>query len=46
VLKWEGGEVGTDAAEAGPVASALRQSLLDIQYGRAEDVHGWIRRLV
>ena len=34
------------AAEAGPVASSLRQSLLDIQYGRAEDVHGWMRRLV
>jgi branched-chain amino acid aminotransferase len=46
VLMWEGGEVGTDAAEAGPVAGALRQSLLDIQYGRAEDVHGWMRRLV
>jgi branched-chain amino acid aminotransferase len=46
VLRWEGGEVGTDAADAGPVASSLRQSLLDIQYGRAEDVHGWMRRLV
>jgi branched-chain amino acid aminotransferase len=45
VLRWEGGEVGTDAADAGPVASSLRQSLLDIQYGRAEDVHGWMRRL-
>jgi branched-chain amino acid aminotransferase len=46
VLRWEGGEVGTDAADEGPVASSLRQSLLDIQYGRAEDVHGWMRRLV
>jgi branched-chain amino acid aminotransferase len=46
VLRWEGGEIGTDAGEAGPVASSLRQSLLDIQYGRAEDVHGWMRRLV
>jgi branched-chain amino acid aminotransferase len=46
VLRWEGGEVGTDTADAGPVASSLRQSLLDIQYGRTEDVHGWMRRLV
>src|SRR3954467_13158126 len=46
VLRWEGGEVGTDAAEPGPVANSLRQSLLDLQYGRAEDVHGWMRRLV
>ena len=45
VLRWEGGEVGTDAAEPGPVASSLRSSLLDVQYGRAEDVHGWMRRL-
>ena len=45
VLRWEGGEVGTGSAEAGPVASSLRQSLLDLQYGRAEDVHGWLRRL-
>src|SRR3954466_13543342 len=45
VHRWEGGEVGTDAAEAGPVANSLRQSLLDLQYGRAEDVHGWMRRL-
>jgi branched-chain amino acid aminotransferase len=45
VLRWEGGEVGTDGAEAGSVASSLRQSLLDLQYGRAEDVHGWMRRL-
>lgn len=26
---------------AGPVTSALRQSLVDIQYGRAVDPHGW-----
>jgi branched-chain amino acid aminotransferase len=44
-LLWDGGEVGTDAAEAGPVATRLRQALLDVQYGRAQDVHGWMRRL-
>jgi branched-chain amino acid aminotransferase len=45
-LVWDDGEVGTTAAEAGPVATQLRQALLDIQYGRAEDAHGWMRRLV
>ncbi|MFM2437680.1 MAG: putative branched-chain-amino-acid aminotransferase, partial [Actinomycetota bacterium] len=29
----------------GPVAMQLRQSLLDIQTGRAPDRHGWVRRL-
>lgn len=28
------------------VAAKLRRRLLDIQYGRAEDVHGWMTRLV
>jgi branched-chain amino acid aminotransferase len=31
--------------ETGPVASALRQELLDIQYGVKEDKHGWIHRV-
>ena len=31
---------------SGPVASELRQHLLDLQYGRAEDPHGWMHRLV
>jgi branched-chain amino acid aminotransferase len=25
----------------GPVTAALRQSLVDIQYGRREDIYGW-----
>jgi branched-chain amino acid aminotransferase len=25
---------------------SLRQELLDIQYGRAQDSHGWLYRLV
>jgi branched-chain amino acid aminotransferase len=45
-LVWDGGEVGAPDATAGPVASSLRQALLDIQYGRAEDTHGWMRRLL
>ncbi len=45
-LLWDGGEVGTDGGEPGPVALKLREALLDIQYGRAQDAHGWMRRLV
>jgi branched-chain amino acid aminotransferase len=45
-LAWAGGEV--DAAptgEAGPVTAAVRQALVDIQYGRAEDTFGWLHRV-
>lgn len=46
-LKWRGGgELVMSESEAGPVTSQLRQTLLDIQYGKAEDRHGWMRRLV
>jgi branched-chain amino acid aminotransferase len=45
-LLWEGGKIGAPDDEPGPVATRLRQALLDIQYGRAEDAHGWMRRLV
>ena len=31
---------------AGPVTMATRARLTDIQYGRAADQHGWMRRLV
>jgi branched-chain amino acid aminotransferase len=46
-LRWEGGSCDhrrdghTDA-----VAERLRGALLDIQYGRVEDTHGWMTRLV
>jgi branched-chain amino acid aminotransferase len=46
-LVWPDGEVRTGPADdAGEVAAGLRRSLLDIQYGRAEDTHGWMHRLV
>jgi branched-chain amino acid aminotransferase len=32
--------------EPGPVTTSLRQALLDIQYGRADDSHGWLHRVV
>jgi branched-chain amino acid aminotransferase len=39
-LKWHGGEVTlpTDT----PVATALRSALVDLQYGRTPDPHGWM----
>jgi len=30
---------------AGPVAMGLRKKLVDIQYGRAPDPHGWVRKV-
>ena len=51
-LVWDGGEAVTPVAGAdgdgdqiGPVAGRIRSALLDVQYGRAEDTHGWMRRL-
>ncbi len=32
--------------EANPHTLGIRQALIDIQYGRAEDKHGWLRRVV
>ena len=43
-LVWDGGEVGNP--EAGATTLALRKALIDIQYGRAADTHGWMRKLV
>ncbi len=44
-LKWRGGSVSA-GGEAGHVATTLRQHLVDIQYGRTPDTHGWMHRLV
>jgi branched-chain amino acid aminotransferase len=47
-LKWRGGQVtsaGPDD-ETGPVTRQVRQALVDIQYGRAEDTFGWMHRVV
>ncbi len=43
-LKWRGGEVS--ARGDATVAQQLRTRLLDIQYGRVEDDHGWMQRIV
>jgi len=42
-LLWEGGSVTT---EAGPVTTELRKSLVDLQFGRAEDANHWMHRIV
>ncbi len=45
-LRWDGGSVASTAGEGGGEhTNAIRQALLDIQYGRAEDTHGWLTRL-
>ncbi|OUZ11355.1 branched chain amino acid aminotransferase [Aeromicrobium sp. PE09-221] len=45
-LKWNGGEVTSGDGELGKVTGAIRQALVDIQYGRARDEHGWMTRLI
>lgn len=44
-LKWDGGSVSS-GTEAGPLTMQIRQTLVDIQYGRAPDPHGWTKRIV
>ena len=45
-LACGGGEVVIHDNEVGAVTARIRSSLLDIQYGRTEDTHGWMVRLV
>ena len=45
-LKWEGGEVSGPATDdAGPLTLEIRQDLVDIQYGRADDAFGWMHKV-
>jgi branched-chain amino acid aminotransferase len=37
--------IGSAGAEPGDVTMALRSQLIDIQYGRVADPHGWMHRL-
>jgi branched-chain amino acid aminotransferase len=41
-LAWEGGAVQIGDGEPGAVTLQLRRSLVDLQYGRVEDRHGWM----
>ena len=46
-LAWGDGEVDSSVdGDAGPVTQRIRQALVDIQYGRAEDTFGWLHRVV
>ncbi len=46
-LAWRGGEVTTgDGETVGPVTTAVRQALLDVQHGRRPDEHGWLHRVL
>jgi branched-chain amino acid aminotransferase len=45
-LKWDGGEAVAADGEAGKVTMDLRSALVDIQYGRAADRHGWMTRVL
>ncbi len=44
-LKSERFTIGSPDAPAGELTMSLREELTDIQYGRREDRHGWMRRL-
>jgi len=46
VLKGSDFSVGNAEGEPGEVTMAIRKALTDVQYGRAEDRHGWMTRLV
>ena len=45
-LKWDGGEAVAADGEAGKVTLDIRSALVDIQYGRAEDRHGWMTNVI
>jgi len=46
VLKDTNGTHQVGSGETGETTAALRKNLLDVQYGRAEDTHGWLRRVL
>ena len=39
------GDFDISGAAAGPVAMGLRKQLVDIQYGRTNDPHNWIKKV-
>jgi branched-chain amino acid aminotransferase len=45
-LKNQDGSHQVGSGESGETTLALRQQLLDIQYGRVEDKYGWLRRIL
>jgi len=45
-LAGEGFDLAVNGGATGTVTTAVRHQLTSIQYGRAADTHGWMRRLV
>jgi branched-chain amino acid aminotransferase len=45
-IRHPGGEFSMGDGGTGPVTAALRQSLVDIQRGRAADPYGWVHRVL
>ncbi|HEY3604920.1 MAG TPA: branched-chain amino acid aminotransferase [Sporichthyaceae bacterium] len=45
-LHWRGGEQVMPGEAPGPVTSAIRSSLLEIQHGTAPDKHGWLHKVL
>ena len=45
-LRWPGGEAVAGDGTPGEGTQRLRSTLLDIQYGRAADPHGWLHRVL
>jgi branched-chain amino acid aminotransferase len=43
-LKWSGGEISS-GEEAGKVTTELRSALLDVQYGRSDEMTEWMHRI-
>jgi branched-chain amino acid aminotransferase len=43
-LRWAGGETAAPAST--DLTMRIRQALIDIQYGRADDTFGWMHRVV
>ncbi len=46
VLRWPDGEAVAGDGQPGPVTTRLRTALLDLQYGRTPDTHGWVHRVL
>lgn len=46
VLKWDGGEAVSSGGETGKVTTDIRSALVDVQYGRAQDPHGWMHKVL
>jgi branched-chain amino acid aminotransferase len=44
-LVWDDGDVTVGDGRPGPVTLGLRQALVDLQYGRVADRHGWMHKI-